>query len=51
MDIVQSGTLRGFTELTRFYMSGLDDSSFLFFTSFVQSSFLILSSSHNALSN
>ena len=28
MDIVQSGTLRGFTELTRFYMSDLDDSSF-----------------------
>ena len=30
MDIVQSGTLRGFTELTRFYMSDLDDSSSLF---------------------
>ena len=39
MDIVQSGTLRGFTELTRFYMSDPDDSSSFFFTPFVQSSF------------
>ena len=30
MDIAQSGTLRGFTELTRFYMSDLDASSSLF---------------------
>ena len=51
IDIVQSRTWRGFTELTRFYMSDLDDSSFLFFTPFVQSSFFILSSSHNALPN
>ena len=41
MDIAKSETLRGFTELTLFYMSGLDDTSFffLFFTLFVQSSF------------
>ena len=53
MDIVKSETLRGFTELTRFYMSDLDDSSssFFFFTPFVQSSFFVLSSSHNALPN
>ena len=43
MDIVQSRTLRGFTELTRFYMSDLDASSSLpFFTPFAQSSFFIL---------
>ena len=30
MDIVQSGTLRGFTKLTRFYMSDLDDTFSLF---------------------
>ena len=32
IDIVQSGTLRGLTELTRFYMSDLDDSSSPFFS-------------------
>ena len=30
MDIAKSETLRGFTELTLFYMSGLDDTSCLF---------------------
>ena len=34
MDIVQSGPLRGFTELTRFYMSDLNDSSFFLLFSF-----------------
>ena len=32
IDIVQRGTLRGFTELTRICMSDLDDSSPLFFS-------------------
>ena len=34
MDIVQSGTLRGFNKLTRFYMSDLNDSSSPFLYSF-----------------
>ena len=32
MDIVQSGNLRGFTKLTRFYMSDLDASFSLFYS-------------------
>ena len=42
MDIVKSETLRGFTELTRFYMSDLDDS-------FCSSSSLLLSFSLHSL--
>ena len=49
MDIVQSGTLRGFTELTRVYMFDLDDSSS--FSSFSFRSVFILYTSHNALPN
>ena len=45
MDIVKSETLRGFTELTRFYMSDLDDSSF----SFSSLLFSFSLHSHNAL--
>ena len=51
MDIVQSGILRGFTELTRFYMSDLDDSCSLFSLLLSFSLHSILSSSHNALPN
>ena len=46
MDIAKSETLRGFTELTLFYMSGLDDTSCLFFSSLLFSFSL---HSHNAL--
>ena len=46
MDIVQSETLRGFTELTLFYMSDLDDSSCSLLSSLLFSFSL---TSHNAL--
>ena len=46
MDIVQSETFRGFTELTLFYMSDLDDSSCSLLSSLLFSFSL---TSHNAL--
>ena len=48
MDIVKSETLRGFTELTLFYMSDLDDSSLSLLLYFFRSVF-ILYTTHNAL--
>ena len=40
MDIAKSETLRGFTELTRFYMSDLDDNSSSFSSLLFRSVFI-----------